>query len=89
VLIVSHDERLREIADRVLWLEDGQFKELAALATDPVCGMRVEPAQALALEWEGETLYFCAAGCRDQFEREHAGPSDTLAGYMNKEQSHE
>ena len=30
VLIVSHVERLREIADRVLWLEDGQFKELGA-----------------------------------------------------------
>jgi len=28
VVIVSHDERLREIADRVLWLEDGRFKAL-------------------------------------------------------------
>ncbi len=81
VLIVSHDDRLREIADRVLWLEDGQFKELAALATDPVCGMRVEPAHALSLEWEGATLYFCAAGCRDQFEREHDDHPDTLVGY--------
>ena len=26
VLIVSHDDRIREIADRVLWLEDGVFK---------------------------------------------------------------
>ncbi len=81
VLIVSHDERLREIADRVLWLEDGQFKELAAMATDPVCGMRVDPAQALSLEWEGAMLYFCAAGCRDQFEREHVEHPDTLEGY--------
>jgi putative ABC transport system ATP-binding protein len=84
VLIVSHDERLREIADRVLWLEDGQFKELGTLATDPVCGMRVEPAQAVAFEWEGETLYFCAAGCRDQFEREHADHPDTLVGYTEQ-----
>ena len=42
--MVSHDERLREVADRVLWLEDGAFRELAGMATDPVCGMAVEPA---------------------------------------------
>jgi putative ABC transport system ATP-binding protein len=29
VLIVSHDDRIREIADRVLWLEDGVFKSEA------------------------------------------------------------
>lgn len=27
VIIVSHDQRIREIADRVLWLEDGEFKK--------------------------------------------------------------
>jgi len=37
VVIVSHDARLEEIADRVLWLEDGTFRELATMATDPVC----------------------------------------------------
>jgi putative ABC transport system ATP-binding protein len=81
VLIVSHDERLREIADRVLWLEDGQFKELAGLVTDPVCGMRVDPGAAVTLEWEGQKLYFCAAGCREQFEREQRQSPDTLEGY--------
>jgi putative ABC transport system ATP-binding protein len=30
VLIVSHDERLREIADRALWLEDGRFTQMSA-----------------------------------------------------------
>jgi len=29
VVIVSHDERIKEIADRVLWLEDGQFKAIS------------------------------------------------------------
>jgi len=38
VVIVSHDERLREIADRVLWLEDGRLKTLAALVRDPSAG---------------------------------------------------
>jgi hypothetical protein len=41
VVIVSHDIRPIEIADPVLWLEDGAFCELAAMATDPVCGMTV------------------------------------------------
>ena len=71
VVIVSHDQRLREIADRVLWLEDGQFKALQALVRDPVCGMLIDPAQAPAeLESDGETLYFCSSGCRRQYEEE-------------------
>jgi putative ABC transport system ATP-binding protein len=28
VVIASHDQRIKDIADRVLWLEDGQFKEM-------------------------------------------------------------
>lgn len=43
IVIVSHDDRLRQVADRVLWLEDGTFHGLTAMATDPVCGMAVEP----------------------------------------------
>src|SRR3970282_365930 len=27
VVIVSHNQRIKDIADRVLWLEDGQFKD--------------------------------------------------------------
>ena len=27
VIIVSHDQRIKDIADRVLWLEDGEIKE--------------------------------------------------------------
>ena len=30
IVIVSHDARLREVADRILWLEDGTFRELAS-----------------------------------------------------------
>lgn len=30
VVAVSHDLRLREMADRVLWLEDGEFREVPA-----------------------------------------------------------
>lgn len=68
VVIVSHDQRLGEIADRVLWLEDGALKEIAALVRDPVCGMLVDPATAPAsLEEDGQTLHFCAVGCRDEY----------------------
>ena len=69
VVIVSHDQRLREVADRVLWLEDGQLKHLEALVRDPVCGMFLEPEQAPSrLERDGETLYFCSRGCRLEYQ---------------------
>lgn len=32
IVIVTHDHRLQEIADRVLWLEDGQLQENAVLS---------------------------------------------------------
>jgi putative ABC transport system ATP-binding protein len=68
VIIVSHDQRIRDIADRVLWLDDGEFKNMVEMALDPVCGMSVDrdsaPAQA---QYGGNTFYFCANGCRDEF----------------------
>jgi len=40
-----------------------------ALATDPVCGMTVDPADAAAsVEHDGETYHFCCQGCADAFE---------------------
>jgi YHS domain-containing protein len=67
VVIVSHDQRIKEIADRVLWLEDGQLKEMVTMATDPVCGMAIDMGTAVKAEWEGQLYYFCAKGCRDEF----------------------
>lgn len=67
VVIVSHDQRIKDIADRVLWLEDGEFKETITMAIDPVCGMSVEREKSISFEWEGQTYYFCAQGCRDEF----------------------
>jgi Cu+-exporting ATPase len=35
---------------------------------DPVCGMTVDPATAKhRFDYEGETYYFCSAGCRTKF----------------------
>jgi putative ABC transport system ATP-binding protein len=68
VVIVSHDQRIKDIADRVLWLEDGEFKQTVTMAIDPVCGMSVEREKAVSLESEGQDYYFCAQGCRDEFK---------------------
>lgn len=74
VLIVSHDDRIKEIADRVLWLEDGVFKRDTSLVRDPVCGMAIEPDDARArVELDGVTYYFCSKGCRTEFEAEKGG----------------
>jgi putative ABC transport system ATP-binding protein len=67
IVIVSHDQRIRDIADRVLWLEDGQFKEAVIMAVDPVCGMAVEGRKAVSTEWDGGTYYFCSRGCQMEF----------------------
>jgi len=67
VVIVSHDTRLKDIADRVLWLEDGEFRAMSEMATDPVCGMAVEREGAPHYRHDGETHFFCSAQCREEF----------------------
>jgi putative ABC transport system ATP-binding protein len=62
VIIVSHDQRIKDIADRVLWLEDGEFKEtvttLAPHAHLPraqvpgSAGVAVDPVCGMAVEGE-------------------------------------
>jgi len=44
---------------------------MAEQARDVVCGMSVDPATAGAsAHFEGETYYFCCAGCKRAFERD-------------------
>jgi hypothetical protein len=47
-------------------------------ATDPICGMTVDPSSAPASATrDGETFYFCSLGCRDKFlARDPAGTDD-------------
>jgi putative ABC transport system ATP-binding protein len=71
IVIVSHDDRLREIADRVLWLEDGAIRELEQMPIDPVCGMAVERSTAISEEVDGELWWFCSGGCRADFRSRH------------------
>ena len=44
------------------------------LATDPVCGMKVDRDKALSVEVGGRTYFFCSQHCRHTFESTHAEP---------------
>jgi putative ABC transport system ATP-binding protein len=72
VIIVSHDSRLKEIADRVLWLEDGTFKDLERMTIDPVCGMAVAQDRGPHYRYDGTTYWFCSTECRDEFAADPA-----------------
>jgi putative ABC transport system ATP-binding protein len=87
VVIVSHDQRIRDIADRILWLEDGQFRDVVTMATDPVCGMTVERDHAVTVERDNESFFFCSQGCREEFLgrlRTNSGPRQ--ASFADHEQ---
>jgi Cu+-exporting ATPase len=49
------------------------------MAKDPVCGMDVDPGTAQhKSEYQGQTYYFCAPGCKRAFEAEpqkYLGPN--------------
>lgn len=69
VVIVSHDTRIKEHADRVLWLEDGEFKEMAVMVRDLVCDMQFEQERAAAsVVYNGKMYYFCSKGCAGEFQ---------------------
>jgi putative ABC transport system ATP-binding protein len=68
IVMVSHDDRLKEIADRTLWLEDGAFRQLETMVTDPVCAMTVQPGDDTPHYVHAEiTYWFCSVACRDDF----------------------
>jgi len=55
--------------------------QMAGPATDPVCGMSVDPARArtdgLVTEHDGTSYYFCGKGCMLEFRddpRRFLGP---------------
>jgi putative ABC transport system ATP-binding protein len=77
VIAVSHDERIREVADRVLWLEDGRIRDIGQMVRDPVCGMSVEVQKSVSVEHHGETYHFCSRGCSWEFQ---VSPEEFVAG---------
>jgi Cu+-exporting ATPase len=44
-----------------------------AMVTDPVCGMRIDDAEAVgSIEYGGRTYSFCSEACRDAFAADPA-----------------
>jgi Cu+-exporting ATPase len=40
------------------------------LVTDPVCGMKIDPATAAGnVQYQGQTIYFCAKSCEQEFKK--------------------
>ena len=75
VVIVTHDPRVEEIADRVLWLEDGALRDRKparrSWVRDPVCGMRIDALTAEAVvEHAGSQVVFCSFRCLERFRQE-------------------
>lgn len=72
VVVVSHDARIIDIADRVLWLEDGRLsarpREVEESVTDPVCGMRLQVKDvAFSTNYRRRVFHFCSEDCRSKF----------------------
>lgn len=82
IVMVSHDARLKEIADRTLWLEDGAFQQLDSMVVDPVCAMSVQPGDGIPhYEYAGTAYWFCSAACRNDFT---ANPDRYLTGNADR-----
>ena len=55
---------------------DAREGKRMAMATDPVCGMRIDREEAAdTAEYVGTTYYFCSQPCHDAFV---ANPSEYL-----------
>jgi len=72
ILLVTHDPRVEDIADRVLWLEDGKLSDRREEIHDwqhcPVCNMRVDALTAeFKGEYEGKKYIFCSIRCKERF----------------------
>ena len=74
VVMVTHDPRVEDIADRIMWLEDGALHdrklETHQWTHDPVCGMRVDEWKAdIKTEYKEKTYIFCSQRCKQRFEK--------------------
>jgi putative ABC transport system ATP-binding protein len=74
VVVVTHDTRIKNLADRILWLEDGKLKvewSSKGVVVDPVCLMVVDPLTTKYVsDHGGKKFYFCMEQCKHEFERD-------------------
>lgn len=73
IILVTHDPRVEDVADRILWLEDGALRdrrsEKHAWVHCPVCNMRVDEWTAtLHMDHEGRRFVFCSQRCYERFK---------------------
>ena len=76
VVIVSHDERLKEIADRVLWLEDGTFRGTRRHGDRPDLrhGRHRRPTTPRTSTETDKPWWFCSTTCRDEYAADRPPP---------------
>ncbi|HLD94493.1 MAG TPA: YHS domain-containing protein [Anaerolineales bacterium] len=56
------------------------------MATDPVCGMQVdEKSPGATATYKGQTIYFCSAGCKADFEKD---PEKYMQSHQGGESAH-
>lgn len=60
-LTIPYDET-RRVRERLI-------REEQPVVTDPVCKMRINRENGIAVEHKNETVYFCSEGCRRLFEQ--------------------
>jgi putative ABC transport system ATP-binding protein len=77
VILVTHDPRVEDVADRILWLEDGALRDRKSKehswSRDPVCGMRVDEWTATRFaQHAGQRYVFCSQRCKERFENDPA-----------------
>jgi putative ABC transport system ATP-binding protein len=73
VILVTHDPRVEDVVDRILWLEDGALRdrkvEPHSWVRDPVCGMRVDEWTAeVTSTYRDQRVVFCSRRCLERFE---------------------
>jgi len=59
----------------------------AEIATDPVCGMKVDTKKGLTTEYKGTGYYFCSLHCQAIFEKEaqkYAAAAEHMAGIKER-----
>jgi YHS domain-containing protein len=65
--------------------QDDDTRRLDMRATDPVCGMEIDPRTAKSAVHLDRPVYFCSSSCRDKFEAE---PSKYAKATSNPMETH-